>query len=472
MLLKKIALFVFCISLAHCSSLLSSPTQNRETASKKSGASQKSRLGGMFSYSFQEHIKNQWALRDIKILEALKSLEKKTPVKPVVVAVIDTGIHTQHICLKNQLWVNTKEIPNNKKDDDNNGFVDDVHGWNFVDNNNDIQDDHGHGTHVSGIIAATGNTGNACRILGIAPQYVKIMVLKYYNEFSESSENIKNTVKSINYARQNGADIINYSGGGPGANEDEKQAILKAADKGIIFVAALGNDGSKIDKKTQFYPASYNLSNIIDVQSHNQDRKRVKSSNYIESTLPGNKPVQTAGESVFSTLPPPSYLRGSLKNLSLKKNWLKAFQKKEAGVLPEGSSEFSSRKLSSNRQIPTQSPSALQRRRLSNFKRNNHYGPMTGTSQATGIATGVTALIKAKYPNWPMNQIIQLAEQFPQLSAYKAVTQRPQKVDFLDNPHADTLVIPHDPENPEPSILNKGDSLFESLKATGESLSQ
>ena len=462
-LLKKLGIFLFCISLSNCSSLIGQPTQKRETASKRKTSSKVE----LFSYSFQEHIKNQWALRDIKILEALKSLENKSPVKPVVVAVIDTGIHTQHICLKNQLWLNTKEIPNNKKDDDNNGFVDDIHGWNFVDNNNNIQDDHGHGTHVSGIIAATGDTGNACRILGIAPQYVKIMVLKYYNEFSESSENIKNTVKSINYARQNGADIINYSGGGPGANEDEKQAILKAADKGIIFVAALGNDGSKIDKKTQFYPASYNLSNIIDVQSHNQNRKRVKSSNYIESTLPGNKPVQTAGESVFSTLPPPSYLRGDLKKFSSQKKWLKAFQKK---VAINKDPEFFKRSLSSNRQIPAQSLS--QNRGLSNFTRNNHYGPMTGTSQATGIATGVTALIKAKYPNWPINQIIQLAEQFPQLSAYKAVTQRPQKVDFLDNPHADTLVVPHNSDNPELRILNKGDSLFEKLKATGESLSQ
>ena len=439
MLFKKIGFFIFLISLPNCSSL-----PNQEI--KRATASQT-------SYSIQEHIKNQWALRDVKILSALKNLEGAKPVKPIVIAVIDTGIHKQHICLKDQLWINTKEIPNNKKDDDNNGFVDDIHGWNFVENNNKIEDKHGHGTHVAGIIAATGDTGNGCRILGIAPQYVKIMVLKYYNEFAESSENIKNTVKSIKYARQNGADIINYSGGGPGANEDEKNEILKAADKDIIFVAALGNDGSKIDEKTKFYPASYNLRNIVDVQSHNQYRKRVQSSNYIESALPGNKPVQTAGESVFSTLPPPSYLRSDLGADSL----LKSVSSKEL------------LKISLSRQIPKQK---TRHRTLSRFQKNNHYGPMTGTSQATGIATGVTALIKAKYPKWSMNQIIQLAEQFPQLSAHKAVTQRPQKVDFLDSPHADPRPIPHDPDNPEQvNIDHKGDSLFESLKKTGETLS-
>ena len=107
----------------------------------------------------KRYIKEQWALKDIDFLEAWKNVkEEKTKKSSIIVAVVDTGIHRKHSCLKNSLWINKREIPGNGKDDDNNGFIDDIHGWNFVNNNNNIQDYHGHGTHVSGIIAAQGTT--------------------------------------------------------------------------------------------------------------------------------------------------------------------------------------------------------------------------------------------------------------------------------------------------------------------------
>lgn len=380
------------------------------------------------NFSIQKHIKKQWALKDISILEALKILEKKQKKEPIVVAVVDTGIHTKHQCLKNNLWLNKGEIPNNGKDDDGNGFRDDIHGWNFVSNNNDIQDYHGHGTHISGIIAAQGETPNSphCKVIGVAP-HVRIMTLKYFAEGADNN-NIKNTVNSIKYAVDNGADIINYSGGGPGENTDEKSIIAKAADKNIIFVAALGNEGSQVGqkhsiknkfrrlrsnnknskKKITYYPASYEFPNIIPLQAQNKQNEIIKSSNriQIESHEDKDRKVQTApGENIISTLPPRKYL------LSYKE-------------------ENGSRYVAST------------------TDQNNNYGLMTGTSQATAFATGVVALVKTLYPTWSMekliNQVIKTGfdqgtdkikkttNQGKKLNAYKALIMRDQNVDQSD----------------------------------------
>ena len=380
----------------------------------------------------QKYIEKQWALKDILALDSWKEvLADKKNKKPIVVAVIDTGIYKKHPCFKNQLWINTDEIPNNGIDDDKNGFIDDVHGWNFVDNNNKILDSHGHGTHVSGIISAQGPPNRSiagkarqasriisaqgrskCEIIGVAP-HVKIMTLKYYKEGADSSDNIKNTEKSIMYAVQNGADIINYSGGGPGANQAERSAIAQAADKGIIFVAALGNEGSKIGKKTKYYPASYKLNNIVFVQSHNEREERVKSSNYIEKPILESLKVQTApGENIISTLPPPFSLQGKLKNSS--------------DILRSLASPF----------------------------KKSYYGHMTGTSQATAVATGVVALVKAQHPTWNMEQIIQQVTQGRKLSAYGAVIMRPGNVDLSDQIDRTNTAVPHDPDKIEDIFKN------------------
>ena len=379
----------------------------------------------------KKHIEKQWALKDISILKALEILEEKTKKLPITVAVVDTGIHKKHPCLKNNLWINPKEVPNNKKDDDNNGFIDDIHGWNFVDNNNDVQDYHGHGTHVSGIIAAQGVTAQSpdCKIIGVAP-HVRIMTLKYFDEDAKSSDNIKNTIKSIKYAVQNGADIINYSGGGPGSNPDEKSIVAKAGDKNIVFVAALGNEGSKIGKKTKYYPASYNLPNILFVQSKNENNEIIKSSNRIQSQYLENRPVQTApGKDIISTLPPRMYLQSHLGSKVLR---------------------------------------SLAAARI----KHNHYGYMTGTSQATAVATGVVALVKTLYPSWKMGKIInqvvktgfgqgtekikEATNQGKKLSAYEALIMRDKNVDLSDQIDNTNTVIPHDP--------NKMDSVFKNPK--------
>lgn len=378
----------------------------------------------------KKHIEKQWALKDISFLEAWKVLdEEKTKKKPIVIAVIDTGIHKEHPCLKNRLWINSKEIPDNGKDDDNNGFVDDVHGWNFVGNNNDIQDYHGHGTHVSGIIAAQGATPTSqdCQVTGVAP-YALIMTLKYFDSRTGSNNNVENTIKSIEYAVQNGADIINYSGGGPGANSNEKAVIARAADKNIIFVAALGNEGLQIGKSDKYYPASYRLPNILSVHSQNEQKEIARSSNRIHNTYLNNKLDQTApGENIISTLPPQIYLQSHLKSRIV--------------------------------------------RRLASFSiTHNHYGKMTGTSQATAVTTGVTALVKTLYPSWTMEKQINQVEKtgFGQetekikkvtnegkkLNAYEALIMRDQNIDLSDKIDNTNTVIPHDPEKVDSVLKN------------------
>ena len=370
----------------------------------------------------KRYIKEQWALKDIDFLEAWKNVKEEKTKKPsIIVAVVDTGIHIKHSCLKNSLWINKKEIPGNGKDDDNNGFIDDIHGWNFVNNNNNIQDYQGHGTHVSGIIAAQGTTPQSpnCTVMGVAAPHVQIMTLKYFDEGADS-DNVKNTVKAIKYAIDNGADIINYSGGGPGANADEKAAIAMAADKNIIFVAALGNEGSYIGKKIKYYPASYEFPNIISVLSKNKEEDIIKSSNRIKLEPLENKLTQNApGENIISTLPPQIYLRGNLK----------------ARVF---------RQLASHR------------------INHDNYGRMTGTSQATAVVTGVVALVKTKYPLWTMEkQIDQLdktgigqqgtekikeaTNQGKKLSAEQALIMRGQNIDSSDQIDNTNAVIPHDP---------------------------
>ena len=227
-----------------------------------------------------------WGLKKIDVEKAIEIQKEISATKrKIIVAVIDTGTDISHPALKNNIWVNKKEIPNNGIDDDKNGFIDDVNGWNFVTNDNSPKDSHGHGTHIAGIIVSS------------APD-VELMILKYFDPKSLSDKNLINTVKAIDYAVQNGAHIINYSGGGFGQNPDEDAAIKRAKDKNVLFVAAAGNDTEDSDKKS-FYPASYDHSNIISVASLTEESHLVESSNYGVKTID----LAAPGKNIYSTLP-------------------------------------------------------------------------------------------------------------------------------------------------------------------------
>ncbi len=238
------------------------------------------------------NIKLSWGLLKS---DATRAWSVSNGSKDVIVAVIDTGIDINHEDLKNNLWKNPN--PNKKKDAD--GIVDDIHGWNFVSNNNDLTDNHGHGTHIAGIIGAEG--GNGIGISGISP-HVSLMILKYYDPKVPNTDNLKNTVRAIDYAIAHGAHIINYSGGGTEASNDERDAIARAEKKGILFVAAAGNERSNSDQH-HYYPADYKLKNIISVTAIDPATHVLPSSNFGVDTVD----IAAPGSNILSTLPGNTY---------------------------------------------------------------------------------------------------------------------------------------------------------------------
>lgn len=205
---------------------------------------------------------HQWYLNKIK---ADIAWEKVSASPDITIAVIDSGVQINHPDLKNNIWKNLKEISGNGIDDDRNGFVDDVNGWDFVGNSNDpspklldgwTEAGASHGTMVSGIIAAEGN--NAAGVTGITWK-AKIMPLRVLNDQGEGR--MSNVVRAIDYAVNNGADIINLSFVGFNYNEGVADAVKRAYDQGVIIVAAAGNEqsdgGGYNTDKNPIYPACY-----------------------------------------------------------------------------------------------------------------------------------------------------------------------------------------------------------------------
>ena len=219
---------------------------------------------------------------DIDALEAW-ALQVSSDKEHIIVAVVDTGCALDHPDLHDRLWTNPDEIPDNLIDDDGNGFVDDVHGWDMVDNDNDPSDAVGHGTHVAGIIAAQSNNGIG--ISGVNDQ-ADIMAVRFIDGFQTGS--IADAVKAIDYALANGARIINCSWGGSG-----ESAILynTMAQANALFVCAAGNYGADADEEG-FFPAGYNLTNIISVAAVDQMNRLSGFSNY------GRKAVDVAAPGV------------------------------------------------------------------------------------------------------------------------------------------------------------------------------
>lgn len=197
----------------------------------------------------------------INLLEAWKKFKKK---KEIVVAVVDTGIDREHPFLEKNIFVeNGKVDPTNFGVD----FSKDRKGKGMP------IDNHGHGTHVSGIIKS------------IYPE-VKILALKYYNPSASGLDNLNSTVEALRYAVDHNVDVINYSGGGPEPASEELRVLKEAERKGILVVAAAGNEESNIDdNKKAYFPASYGLKNIITVTAHDEDLKILNSSNYGRSRV-------------------------------------------------------------------------------------------------------------------------------------------------------------------------------------------
>ena len=202
--------------------------------------------------------------------------------KNVVIAVIDTGINYRHPDLAKNIWVNPGEIPGNNIDDDGNGVVDDVHGFNAIDNNGDPMDDHGHGSHCAGVIGAEAQNTEGGR--GVMPN-VTIIGCKFLSASGGGST--AGAIACLNYLRDlktrsnNPVDIFatsNSWGGGPAA-QSLQDAIKEHQDLGILFLAAASNDGQDNDL-VETYPADYPLANIVSVAATDQHDERAWFSNY------------------------------------------------------------------------------------------------------------------------------------------------------------------------------------------------
>lgn len=241
---------------------------------------------------------------------AVNAWETTTGNSNQVIVVIDGGMDLDHEDLKDNLWVNPFEIPNNNEDDDGNGYIDDVHGWDFANNDNAPEDDtfRGHGTHVAGIAAARGNNGKG--VTGVCWN-CKIMPLKFTDSTGRGSTST--AMKAIEYAvdmKQKGVNIvvINNSWGGGSYSRLLKEAVEETNQNNILFVAAAGNDGTDNDERP-FYPASYKNNNIIAVGAIDCLGKKASFSNY------GRRHVDifAPGEAIYSTIPGDtcSYMSGT-----------------------------------------------------------------------------------------------------------------------------------------------------------------
>jgi len=199
-------------------------------------------------------------------------------ISTVIVGVIDTGVNYSHEDLAANMWRNPGETPNNGIDDDGNGYVDDVYGYDFYSNDNNPMDEHGHGTHVSGIIAAPENGKG---IVGVNPT-AKIMALRFLG--SDGSGYTSGAVLALQYAIDNGAQLTNNSWGGGGYSAAMRDMIAKAMTANQLFVVAAGNDNTNIDASPS-YPASYDLDNMIVVGSSDYFDEKSSFSNYGANTV-------------------------------------------------------------------------------------------------------------------------------------------------------------------------------------------
>ena len=249
-------------------------------------------------------------LYGLSLMGAQKAWDRSTGSSNVVVAIIDTGVDYNHPDLAANIWTNPGEIAGNGIDDDGNGWIDDVHGINAYAGSGNPLDDNGHGTHVSGTIGATGN--NSLGVVGVNWN-VRIMGLKFLG--SGGGGSIFGAIQAINYMidakNRYGLNlkVANNSWGGAGYSKALEDAISKANDAGIIFVAAAGNESTNNDILPS-YPANYNLPNVVSVAAIDSAQSLAFFSNYGSIV-----DIAAPGVAILSTLPNSNY--GSLSGTSM-----------------------------------------------------------------------------------------------------------------------------------------------------------
>ena len=209
-----------------------------------------------------------------------------------IIAVLDTGIDLSHPDLKDNLWTNTREIPNNGIDDDGNGVIDDVHGYNAFAETGDPSDKDGHGTHCAGTIGAVGD--NNLGVVGVNWQ-ARIMPIKIFNDAEKPRASTSSILRGISYATRNGARVTSNSYGGGGRSRSVERAFSSSR---AFHLMAAGNETENNDKKPH-YPSNYNVSNSLAVASIDRQGDLSSFSNYGKETVH----LAAPGSSIYSTVP-------------------------------------------------------------------------------------------------------------------------------------------------------------------------
>ncbi|MEK6628114.1 MAG: S8 family peptidase [Bdellovibrionota bacterium] len=214
----------------------------------------------------------------------------------VIVAIIDTGLDRNHLLFKDSgsIWDNTVEKNGTPGvDDDGNGLVDDINGWNFVAGSSNVSDDNDHGTHVAGIVLGVGQDVFANPV---RESKIKIMALKFLD--ANGSGSTAGAISAMDYAVRNGAKVINNSWGGPSYSQSLYEAYVAAYNAGVVVVSAAGNSATNNDT-APMYPANFNTSNNISVLATNDSDAKASFSNFGATTVNVGAP----GLNILSSVP-------------------------------------------------------------------------------------------------------------------------------------------------------------------------